>query len=383
MCVLEQRTSLLEAEKLHHAKTITSMIRTLQAKEDLAKAIKARDDTEKDFNKHLDEMEVIVANLKKEKQNPQSDEELKAKYKAEYYESREKVRKLNATLDKRNQLIDEMRGFVKELRKEEQKIESTDLGDLKTHFDVLRSTLEDKGTTEQKLKKKLKSLKETISQLEAQKQESDTVVESLLKSVDEKDRHKIETLSNQLKGMKDAVLKLTNEKQNLQNQILMSHKIIDQTRGEIQLQEKSSQENMENLEKSLQGRHDTEKAELKKILQRLNAKVQEMEADKSQTEKSMKILLNSLKCKDDLENSLKEKQITEKALSDKLSKLQEEKCRTLSSLQQQLNDITKRLEEKTAQLAELQETGEQKVSISCSNDTPFPRNYFTREKHTS
>ncbi|KAK3750346.1 hypothetical protein QZH41_010280 [Actinostola sp. cb2023] len=99
MAVLEQRISLLEAEKLHHSRTIISMIRTLHAKEDLSKAIKARDETEKDFNKQLDEMEVIVANLKKEKQKSYCDEQSKAKYKAEYYESRDKVRKLNETME--------------------------------------------------------------------------------------------------------------------------------------------------------------------------------------------------------------------------------------------------------------------------------------------
>lgn len=364
MCALEQRISLLEAEKLQHAKTITSMIRTLQAKEDLSKAIKARDQTEKDFNQHLDEMERIVANLKREKQNPQGNEELKAKYKAQYYESRDKVAKLNATLQKRNQLIDEMRGFVKELRKEEQKMEAGELGDLKSHFDVLRTTLEDKTATEQKLKKKLNSLKEKIVQLEHQKQESDRMVEALLKSVNEKDRQEFENLNSQLKETKDTVLKLTQEKQQLQEQILISKQIIEETRGEIKLQEKSSKENMESLEKNLQVLHNNEKAELKQILQKLNAKVQKLEADKSKTSQDMKTLLNSLKCKDELENSLKEKQITEKALSDKLANLQEEKEKTLKSLQQQLNNVTEELNEKTTELKELQGPNSQSVSRS-------------------
>ncbi|XP_031565491.1 protein MLP1 homolog [Actinia tenebrosa] len=387
MTMLEDKISRLEAEKSQHCKNISSMLRKLKTKEDLADAITAKDKAEREYKIKIDEMEVIVNKLRKEKNKADCDEELKERYKEEYEESRRNIRRLTENVNRCNERVKELQSFVNETVEDDEP-QHLQKPTLQENIENLKRSLK---ASDIELFKTLQSLNQKITHLEDEKAEGEKMITSILKSMEDKEKieHCIaisrdadKKMMLRMNEMADAIQRLRIEKKRVEHELQNSEKQRAAKECESELLQSQTDEKISSLQQSLKERYESE-WEIQKRLEAVSEKLAQMESAKEQADKTIQTMLESLQWKDNLEQCLEEKDKIEKELKRRVQELKLEnkealleaklyrgQCRDAHKMKEQISSLKEQLLQMEAEkdkdiesLKELLQQKEEKLEL--------------------
>ncbi|KAK3707447.1 hypothetical protein QZH41_011910 [Actinostola sp. cb2023] len=313
---MEDAVCKLKSEKRAFSRSISFMVKSLQAKEELSEATAAKTKAENDMHKILDEMEVVMKKFKKEQMKSDSDEASIMAYKAEYSKSRQYLRSLKKNLENHSKRVEDLRALVTMKMEEENDVNPSKLQSaLRTLQCVIANTL-------------LRS-----------EDEKEKLVKDLQNSNEKENR-----LSKKSEELKKSVWKLEDEKESLEQELQTLDSMLQETKNTAE----ETQKNSISIE-----------IELKSLLISLKENMSRLENDKLSKEEEVRKLMES---KSELEKCVKLKELTEKQLRDAIVLLQKENVeaetkakqeelqtyQTLKQLKRQAHDLEDRLKEKEA-----------------------------------
>ena len=377
MQLLQHKILLLEDEKVRHSKSISSMVRCIKAKEELSEAVKAKEEAEKEYNMKLDEMELIVNKLRKEKKKQDCDMELKKKYKDEYERLNHLVKKLKEDIQGYEKHIEELQSIV-DGREEENSTEELDEVDLSESIQDLRNRL---STSDAELLQTREVLAAKISSLEVEKAEFESVLTALLNSLEAKENvgHCVEAtreadrkMLRQMDEMLEVVQKLRDEKERFERELHSSENIRVVMAMDVEMLQTESSEKISLLEQSLKESFEVEKdltAEKERMEQELYASenlraamARDVEVLQTQSNEKISLLEQSLKGSFETEEDLKERL---ELMSKELARLEGEKLQADKTLQTMLASLQGR--EKLEQCLKEQERIERAVKANSTS----------------
>lgn len=348
---LEQELVRLEKERSEHTRIISAILRAVKAKQELAKAFNEKCKTEKDYKAKLNEIEIVINKLKAEKSKPNCDVALKEKYKGKYFELRRIVRKLEEDLNSQNKRVEELQSVVLTAVEDEDKSGEARESNLRRSIESLKDTLKTNHACEIKLYKTLQSLNSKILVLENEKAEGEKMMKGLLQSMEGLDTlHQgpaasktgtDKAFSRLIGEVIEGVNRLRQAKQRVEEDLVNFENMIATARSETEVLQNQSFERISGLELSLKEKNISE-TELQERLKSMEKKVADLENEKYNADMGIQAMLESLKSKDELEKLLKQKEDIENILKQKVLGLEEEKKQNemqVKFLQQQVHDL--------------------------------------------